>query len=123
MAQGYGTTIAFDSGFLASITSFSRSMERPVIDMSDTTSPDGWMEKEPGDLKNPGTLVVQINYDPSADPPIDEPVESITITYSDGSTEVCDGFLSKIEHECPHDNKITGTATIEYSGAPVLTPG
>lgn len=123
MTQGYGQTISFSTGFFAKILSLSHNIKRASIDMTHSTSTSGYMEKEPSDIIDPGQLTVQLLFNPATTRPIANNTEEITITYSDGSTTVCDGFLVSLSNESPHDNRITATAVIEFTGVPVDTPG
>lgn len=127
--QGYGADIAFSTGFFAEILSFSRSgRQRNKIDTTHMQTADGWMTSQPSDLRDPGIVTVQLLYDPDAEPPLEDEVEEITITFpippgmNAGATEVCDGYLLSFEEEVPLDDRMTATAVIQFTGKPVRTP-
>lgn len=127
---GFGTTIEFGtSGFSAEIISVSRSgRERAVIDTTHMTTASGWMTNIPSDLKGAGQLTLQILFDPDEEIPIDGEVEEITITYpippggSAGATEVCNGYVVTADEESPHDDRMTASVVVQFTGIPVRTP-
>ena len=41
----------------------------------------GNMEFIPGDLTDPGTVTLEMHFDPDTEPPIDQPAEVLTITW------------------------------------------
>lgn len=86
--SGMGVTIAFeDSEFSAQITGISGGdMIREWYDKTHFGSPVGtdfndvrWMEQCPGQLASVSDIVVEIITDMDVLPPIDQPVEQITI--------------------------------------------
>lgn len=119
---GTKTTVAFSSGFLAEIRDVTLpGQTRPSIKTSHngTTDFDTFI---PGDLVDPGELEVQMLFDPTKDPPIDQPAESITVTLRDGTTWVFTGFLTNYRPTAPFEDLATAQATIKVSGAIVRTP-
>lgn len=121
--QGFGTTITFATGFFAEITNVDwDGFERSNIDTSHMLTTEGWMTFEPSELKNPGQVTVQMYYDPGTALPITSAAETVTVTFPDGSTEVCDGYLQAASRAVPHNEKMTCVAIIKFSGKPVLTP-
>lgn len=119
---GFGTTITFASGFCAEITGIDHDgFERAAIDTSHMLTTNGWMTFTPGDLKNPGQLTVQMYFDEEEEPPLSDAAETVTVTYRDGSTEVCEGFLQAMSKSIPHDEKMTAVAVIKFSGEPTFT--
>ncbi|MBT8046399.1 MAG: hypothetical protein KJN67_04460 [Pontiella sp.] len=76
----------------------------------------------PIDLVDWGTLEIEFDFDPDDRPPIDQPAETITITWplpSGGSTAatlVGSGFMTDYTVNGPLEEKMTATATIKWSG-------
>ncbi len=48
-------------------------------------------------------------------------VQNWTVTFPDGSTFVCSGFVKNVGEQIPVGDKITQTATIRFTGPPVFT--
>lgn len=121
---GTGTTIGFGTtGFTAEIMNVDgAAMTREVIDTSHMGSTT-WRTFIPGDLSDPGEVTFEFNFDPDEQPPINAPAETITITFpvpqgmAAGATLVGTGFISSWEFSDPFEDKMTGTATIKWSGA------
>lgn len=121
---GTGLTIAWgtSSSFTAKITGVKLNGEEvPVIDITNmgTTT---YREKMKGDLKEPLTVDVQIDYNPSLTYPLGSAAETITITFpipaggSAGATIAGTGFMSKWDADAPLEDKMTGMYTIQYDG-------
>jgi hypothetical protein len=114
---GHGTTITFDSGFLAKIRSLQWSgIERAVVDDTffNTT---GGKAFEPGDLADPGELVVEIEHNTGDTPPIDSAAETVTITWPDSVNHQATGFMSGYELQTADEEKVIATARIKLSGS------
>lgn len=86
--SGMGVTLTFGtSAFTAEITGISGGdMVREWYDTTHFGSPVGgsfsdvrWMEQCPADMASVTDIVVEIIYDIDATPPIDQPIEAITI--------------------------------------------
>lgn len=121
-ATGFGIEIAFASGFLAQITSVTLPEQtREKIDVSHTQSPDSRMQFIMADLVDSGELEVELNFDPTASPPIDDPFEAVTITFGSGTTWEFSGALISYGGEAPLDDRMTATATIAVSGLITIT--
>ena len=95
-------------------------MSRESIDYSNAASVDGWMEKKPGDIKDPGQLEVEIIFDP-ADlgawlALLVAPAATVDVEYPDGVTVSGEAFLTEFEDEAPYDDKMTASATFEFTG-------
>lgn len=122
-ATGFGIEIAFASGFLAQITGVTLPEQaREKIDVSHTLSPDNRMEWIMADLVDSGELEVELNFNPATSPPIDDPFETVTITFGSGTTWEFDGALSNYGGEAPLADRMTATATIVVSGLITITP-
>lgn len=121
-ATGFGTTITFSTGFFAEITNVDwDGFERANIDTSHMLTTEGWMTFTPSDLKDPGQMTVQLYYNPQTALPITSAAETVTLTYPNGATDVCQGYLQAASRAIPHDEKMTCVAVIKFSGKPVHT--
>jgi len=119
---GHGSTITFDSGFLASIQSISLSgVERaPIPNWHFGTS--GGKTFEPADTYDPGGLVVDINYDATEIPPITGAAETVTITPAGGADAISfSGFMTGYDVNMVSEETIRATARIKASGAVTWT--
>lgn len=122
-ATGYGITIAFASGFLAEITDVTLPEHaREKIDVSHTQSPDNRFEYIMADLVDSGELEVELNFDPSAEPPIDDPFEAVTLTFASGTTWEFSGALMNYGGAAPLDDRMTANATLAITGKITITP-
>jgi hypothetical protein len=128
--EGYGTTITWESGFCAQILSANwDGISRAAIPTSHTTTTEGWMTFQPSDLQDPGSLTVELQFDPDDAPPIEEAAETVTVTFpipaggSVAATWACSGFLTEFGNQVPYNDKMTATAVIKFSGEPTFTPG
>ena len=116
-----GASITFSSGFLAQITSINHSgIERPAIDTSHfgTTTARTFIV---GSLFDAGTLEVGLVFDPDTKMPITGAAESVTITYSDGSTWVASGFLTGFTVTAQLEERVEATATLKFTGDITVT--
>jgi hypothetical protein len=114
---GYGITITFASGFCAEIIGTTPpAPSREAIDVSHTQSPDGAKQFIMSDLVDYGELAVELNYDPSAVPPIHDDFEATVINMPDGSTHSFMGALQNYAPTGPLDDRMTATATIKVTG-------
>lgn len=133
--QGFGTTITFQSGLFGELTNLQFSgLERVPLETTHMLSPNGWQEFIPSDLSNAGECAVAIRWHPhtklaAVKAAIKAPVELITITFPiplGGSVAgyfACRGFLTKHENDTPHDNIMSGTGTIKFTGEPTMVAG
>lgn len=128
--EGFGTTITFQSGFCAEILDVSwDGIERNAIDTSHMTTVDGWMTFLLSDLKDPGELTVELQFDPDESPPITAAAETVTVTFpipaggSVAATWACSGGLTSMGIAVPHNDKMTASCKLKFSGAPTFTPG
>jgi hypothetical protein len=128
--SGFGISITFHSGFFAKILKVNGpKLKRASIDTSHAATVNGWMTAQPSDLKNPGEVSVDIQFNPNTAPPIDQPAESTTITFpiqpggSTSGTWTGTGFMTDYEPDIPIDNKMTARTTLMSSGQWTFTPG
>jgi hypothetical protein len=123
VSTGYGIEVAFASGFLAQITDVTLpEWAREKIDVSHTQSPDRRMEYIMADLVDSGELEVELNFDPAAEPPIDDDFEPVTVTFPSGTTWEFSGALMNYGGEAPLDDRMTATATLAITGKITITP-
>lgn len=122
-ATGYGISITFASGFFAEITDVTLpEWAREKIDVSHTLSPDQRFEYIMADLVDSGELEVEMNFDPSATPPIDDDFEPVTLEFASGTTWEFQGALMKYGGEAPLDDRMTAKATLAITGAITINP-
>jgi hypothetical protein len=128
-----GTTITFaTSGFTANIINSIQwtGISRPVIETTHfgstqaTTRQIGGRTFIPGKLTDPGTLEIEVQYDPTAEIPVRRDAETITIQPPTGQasgTISGTGFVSQVSIGEPLDGLPTAQLTIKWSGL-VSTP-
>tara|TARA_B100000029_G_scaffold269360_1_gene264694 strand:- start:2063 stop:2431 length:369 start_codon:yes stop_codon:yes gene_type:complete len=116
--SGFGTTITFSSGFFAEIISVDGpDLSREAIDTTHMGTTNGWKTFIPSDLKDGGTLSVEMAYDPGTSPPIADAESSCTVTYPDASTCSFTGFMTSFSSSIPIDDRMTASAEIKVNGA------
>lgn len=114
---GFGITIAFESGFLAEIIDTTPpEMTRDEIETTHTATTDGKKTFIMSDLIDYGELQVELNFDETAEPPIDQPFSPCVITFGSGTTWSFSGALKGYAPAAPIDDRMTATATIKVSG-------
>jgi hypothetical protein len=129
--EGYGVSITFHSGFFAMITAVNGpNQQRKAIDTTNsgtTMGTAGGMTFIPSNLIDRGEVSVDINFDPDAVPPIDQPAETITITFPIPSGKInppklsFSGFMTGFQPKVPINDKMTASATLKVSGAITYT--
>lgn len=126
---GFGIVVGFASGFHAEITGVDHSgIKRESVDVSSSDSPSGWMEFIPSSLIDAGELKVEMRFKPGTIPPIDQPAETVTVTFPLAGTEttagsfVADGFLTEYEYTGPMDDAMGCTATLKFTGPLTINP-
>ena len=142
---GTGTSIAFGTmATNATFTAFVRdvtgpSYSRPAIDISSNGSPTAvgvgesaykqiYREFKPGVL-DVGEVGVDLVFSPDHALPVNEPNETITITFpppnpgGTGGSFACDGFCSGYEMTSPWEGEMTARATLKLSGIPTHVAG
>lgn len=123
-----GATITFSTGFFAEINNISWSgYSREAIETSHmgTTTAKTFI---PALLADPGELVVDLNLDQDAKPPLNAAAETVTVTIPAGETTsqptwAASGFMTNFEWTGPHEDKLTATATIKFTGDITVTAG
>ena len=87
----------------------------------------GGREFVPGAFEDPGTLDLDIFFDPSDWPPINGAPETITISYrlksgdSTKATAAGVGFIASMSQALPQEEMMTATISIKLSGVWSLT--
>ncbi len=128
---GFGVSVTFSSGFLAFITNIDwDGISRTVIDTSNNslTTP-FWRTFIPGKLVDPGSVSVELLFDPNAVPTITAAAESIVVTFpkftgeTTAPTWAASGFMSDFKLSAPMDGAMTASATLKFSGAITFTAG
>lgn len=98
--------------------------ERDVYDVTTMNSADKWRQFIPG-LKDAKEATLDLLYEKEnysiLQDAIEADPESWTITFPDGSTFVCSGFIRKVGVASPFDEKMTQSVTIKFTGKPVFT--
>ena len=129
---GYGTTITFQSGLLAQIINVARPDfgKRSVIDISHMTVTNAWRKFIPGDLKDPGTLTIQILFEThrlgAYKTAMAAIKETVTVTYPipagavTAGTSSALGFASNFSDVQPLDDKMTATVEVKFSEEPTV---
>jgi len=119
MAQNStGMSILFSSGFLAEIkdcTPFTS--ERPALNTSHMLSTNAHTFI-PGDLVDWGSFDCTINFDATTTPPTNDDPETFTITWADGSTFSCSGFMTNYSVTANLETVMEASVTVKLSGEP-----
>lgn len=132
--EGFGVSIAFQSGFLASIIEVDdgetkRAALETTNDATPVASGSAYATFIPSKIIDAGELKVTLLFDPNKVPPIDKPAETITITLpipiggSVAATIAGSGFMTSEGKKIPHNNLMMQDVTIKKSGQWVHTPG
>jgi len=123
MDVGTGTTIAFGtSSFSAEVLSLNgNDITRPDVDVTHMGSTN-YMEFQPGDLADGGSIEMEIGFDPDAQPPVTAAAETITITFPipsgglGGATFIFTGYVSTWSWTAPLEEVMTASITIKVDG-------
>lgn len=114
---GHGTTITFSTGFLANILSLQMTgVERAAVEAT-TFGTTGGKAYVPGDLVDGGELVVEIQHDDTAVPPMEGAAETVTINWPGVETIAFTGFMTGYEISAADEEKVRATARIKVTGA------
>jgi hypothetical protein len=120
---GTATTITFGtSGFTADVVSLNGSdITREDIDVTHLGST-GYMEFQPANLSDGGSIEMEIHFDPDAQPPHQADPETITITFPlppggiSPATFVFTGYVNSWSWEVPLEEVMTAEVTIKVDG-------
>ena len=127
---GTGTTIGFGtSSWTSELLSIDWSgISREAIETSQMATAAAGANKfgnrtyVPGQLSDPGELTCEFHLDPDKEPPIDQPAETITVTFplvsgdSTAANWACSGFATGFSASIPLEDKMTATMTIKLTG-------
>lgn len=115
--SGFGTTIAFSSGFFAEILSVDGpDLSRDPIETTHMGTTNGNKTFIPSDLIDNGTLSVEIAYVPATSIPINSAAETVTVTMPGGSTVAGSGFMTNFSPSFPIDDRMTASCDVKLSG-------
>jgi predicted secreted protein len=123
--SGYGTTI---SGATFGVVGFVRRLSIPgldatVIDASHMASPDKWKQKVAG-MKDARQMQLEVIYEESQMGDLLDALgddnEDWTVTFPDGATFTCSGFIQSLGQQVPMDDMIMQSINIELSGKPTF---
>lgn len=117
----HGVTVVFGtSGFEADITDVKPpAMSRDSVETSHQGTTD-YKTYIPASLIDTGELGIDFNFDPTTEPPIDQDAETVTLTLPTAVWSFS-GFMTNYEGNGPHNDKMTGSATVKLSGAIGIT--
>lgn len=125
-----GASIVFaTSSFSAEWLDFDfNSVSREAINVSHHGTTD-WHEFDPVEFVDPGNLDVEFHFYPNDGlPPIDQPKETVTLTFPKTATGVTTaakiagtGFFTEVSWGVPLEDKMVGRGTIKWSGALTFT--
>lgn len=124
--QGAGVSIAFDSNFLATATSFSwEGLSREPIDVT-TLATTGGKVYEPADIYDPGTFSAEILFDPDDAPSIQAlaATETLTVTWTDsgGTTWACSAFMTEFSvNAADNEDRVRASVQGKFTGAITIT--
>jgi len=131
MAAGlaaYGTSITFQTGYLAYITSVAGSgRHRDPLETTNMASTNGWDTFIPSKILSAGELKVGLIYDPDKTVPVDQAAETITLTFpiptgkTSAATFACSGFLTDFDFTGEVKGLYTANVTLKFSGQPTYT--
>ena len=124
LGHGSGITMSTSTGFLANIHSINwDGMTREVIE---TTHMGTTVAKTflPDPLYDPGELTVEMDFDSDAGISglsiVTAAGETVTITWPDGETWACAGWLTDLSITAERAGVISATAKIKFTGT--ITP-
>lgn len=132
---GTGTTVVFGtSAFTANLTSVTwDGMDRASVETSHmgTAAPGAGKHGNktyiPGDFSDPGEVTMEIHFDPDKEPPIDQPIETITVSFplvagdATPASWAASGFVTSFSVNDPIEDLMTATMVIKLSGNITLT--
>lgn len=131
MAAGlaaYGTSITFQTGWFAYITSVNASgRHRDPLETTNMASTSGWATFIPSKIQEAGELKVGFIYDPDKTPPVDQAAETVTLTFpvptgkTNPATFACSGFMTDFDFTGEVKGLFTANATLKFSGQPTYT--
>ncbi len=76
----------------------------------------------PADLYDSGEASFDFHFNPDTDPPIDQPEETVTLTFPSGAIWSFLAFLTDYAPDAPLNDKMVGSATLKVSDEITITP-
>lgn len=126
-------TITFSSGFAAQIIDWSwDGIERAAIDTSHQglalagSGKFGNKTFIPSRLNDPGSITVNLNFNPDTLPPIEGAAETFTLAVGDSSTQATwagSAFMTGFTCTGPLEDRMTASLTVKFSGNVTRTAG
>ena len=118
-----GTTVTFSSGFFAEILSITGPGGTRV---SLSTSHMGTVVAHtftPGDLVDWGSVTLEIQFEPTEDPPIDNAAETMSINWPDSAASVWSfsAFMTGFEPTATLEEIIKGNAEVKVTADLTVT--
>ncbi len=114
---GFGIFLTFASGFCAEIIDCTPPEQtRDEIETTHTMTADGWKTYIMSELKDAGELSVDLNFDPSATPPIEDAFEAAVLNFGSGATWSAQMALKSYAPTAPIDDRCTATCVLKVSG-------
>jgi len=112
-----GTTVTFGtSGYSGELTDINGpGMSLATINKSHLGST-GWHEYMAATLIEGGEYTIEGHFDPALDFPIIASTETVTITWSDGTSYDFDGIVTGFDMRGPLEDKMTCTITVKVAG-------
>lgn len=125
---GTGASITFGtSSWTGDIVDISGDgMSREAIDVSHLNTTD-WKEFLPSDNTDPGSITLEILFDPDDEPPITSAKETVTVTFplpagmSTAATWASDAFVTDFSYGVPYEDRMTASMTLKLSGEITFT--
>lgn len=135
VSAGHGTTVVFGtSAFTSDILSVGfpdisrESLPTSHMGTAATTSGGvGSMTSIPAALVEPGSMELELHFDPDQVPPIDLAQETITVTWPKAAADstaanwAFTGHCTNYSPAAPFDDKMTGSLTVKVSGKITFT--
>lgn len=117
---GHGTTITFQSGFIAKVLSIDwGGISREAIPTTTLTT-SGGMTFMPADNYDPGEITVEMQFDTDSAwvTALTANAETVTITWPDAETAAVSGFMTGFEiGNVTNEGVMTATVTIKATGS------
>lgn len=115
---GFGTSITFAGVVFELLGIRGPGPSRQAIPSTHMGVTDGWHTKKPSNLRNPGTLVADVHWDPAINLAtiMQAAAGTLTITYPDAHTAAVSAFVTNIDGAIQMEAMMTGTITWECTG-------
>jgi len=114
-----GIVVTFESGFLAEIVDINPAeLSRISIPTSHQGTTNDTHTFKPGKLSDPGEFSCDIAFDPETEPPINEAISEIVVTFANSgvATMTFDGFMTTAAISAPLEDRMMLAVTIKITG-------